>query len=102
MPKLNTPRKSKPYSATRRALALPLLLLLTACAAPPQPLPSAPVRSVQIPPLPAYARQPTPSVCLPSCLDALTIERLSWQKLLTPPESPGGLANGNMTPPAKP
>jgi len=45
------------------------------------------VAAPQRPPLPASARQtqPPPSICLPSCSDALMKERESWRQLLMRP-----------------
>ena len=61
-----------------------LLLLLSGCATPQMQPPPAPVRNVQIPPLPVEARQPTTlPECSPSCLEWLTTLREDWRKLLT-------------------
>ena len=79
MRKMPTPRKSPPFVSIWTVLALLAVWLLSSCATPQPPLPSAPVKSVQIPPLPSYAKQPpTPSWCLPNCETGLTKERESW------------------------
>lgn len=97
------PKKPPAYSMLLALLALLLMLPLAACETQPlQPSPAA-VRSVQLPPLPAFARQPTiPSECLPSCLDGLTRERTFWQTLLIGDTSPAEPASESTTPPAKP
>ncbi len=75
--------------ATRR-LALPLLVLLSACGSGPRQ-PSFP----RVPPLPLEARQPAiPSECLPTCLDALMSARESWLNTPTVPASPALPASG--------
>jgi len=80
----------KPTLPRRALLLLPLLLLLTSCAAPVTPPSPEPAR---VPVLPPQARQTllaTPSACLPTCSDGLTRERACWQKSLTsavPPAS---------------
>ena len=103
MPRKPTPKKSPPFISASTVLLLLAVWLLSGCAAPPKPLPSEPVRSVQLPPLPTFARQPaTPSECLPTCLDALTSERAYWQTLLTSDTSPAAPASAITTPPAKP
>lgn len=95
-------KKSPPFVSIWTALVLVLLWSLAGCETQPQQLPSAPVRSVQIPPLPQYARQPqTPSVCWPTCLDALTIERKNWLQWLNNGALPEELANGSTTKPEK-
>jgi len=102
MPKKPTPERPPPFISTWAALAIVLIWSLSACGTRPTPLPSAPVRSVQLPPLPTYARQPeTPSECLPTCLDGLTRERQSWLTLLTEEESPAAPANANTATPGK-
>lgn len=102
MRKTPMPKKSPPFIWTWPALALLAVWLLSGCAAPPPPLPSEPVRSVQLPPLPTFARQPeTPSECWPTCLDALTSARESWQTLLTGDTSPAAPANSSTTAPGK-
>lgn len=99
MRKTPTPKKSPPFISASTVLLLLAVWLLSGCETPPKPLPSAPVRSVQIPPLPTWARQPaTPSECLPTCLDALTRERESWQTLLTGATLPGAPASASTTP----
>ena len=103
MRKKPMPPKSKPFISIGTALVIVLLWSLAGCKTPPAPLPPAPVRSVQIPPLPSYARQPTtPSVCWPTCLDALTHERESWQTWLNSGALPAELVNVPTTKPAKP
>lgn len=84
--------------------ALLLPLLLTGCASPSTPSATAVVtRQVQLPPLPASARQPqTPSACLPTCLQALTQERERWLTSLTAPTPPASAASKPTEPPAKP
>lgn len=60
-----------------------LTVLLPACGTQPQQLQSEPVKPAAVPPLASEGRQPkTPPECLPTCLQALTPERESWQKLL--------------------
>ena len=101
MRKKPTPKKSPPFISIWTALALLGVWLLSGCVTPPPPLPSEPVRSVQLPPLPTFARQPaTPSECLPTCLDALTSERAYWQTLLTGEASPAAPARASTKPPA--
>lgn len=78
---------------------LPLLIVwLPGCASK---LPDSPARSVKppaIPSLPAEARQPiVPSICLPSCTQALTIERGNWLQKLTGEESPVSPASAPTT-----
>jgi len=97
------PPKPKPFISTWTVLVLVLALSLSGCGTRPTPLPSAPVRGVQLPPLPTYARQPeTPSECLPTCLDGLMRERQSWLTLLTDDSSLDAPANASTTPPEKP
>ena len=99
----NTDKKLPLSASLWLLLTLALALLLPGCAAPPKPLPTAPVRSVQIPALPSYARQPTtPSACWQTCLDALTSERELWHESLTTGVSPGVPVSGSTTKPAKP
>lgn len=101
MHKKPTPQKSRPFVPSLTLLVLLVVWSLAGCATPPAPMPSAPVRSVQIPPLPSYARQPpTPSTCLPTCSAALNSERQSWLELLTTEASPDAPANANTTKPA--
>lgn len=65
-------------------LLIALAALATSCAVV-SPL-SRPVAGPEIPPLPASARQPgKPSICSPTCSDALTRERESWLPTPTPP-----------------
>lgn len=80
-------------------LALPALLLLalllnamlSGCASTPTYLP---VAGPVLPPLPAEAHQPpTPSMCLPTCSDALTTERKLWLPTPTKPALPGSPAS---------
>ena len=71
----------------RAAMLLPLLMWLAGCAST---LPASSVAPALIPPLPAQARQPpAPAWCSPTCSAALTAERESWLRLLTPPAAPG-------------
>lgn len=101
MDKSPTPKKSKPSALSSAVLALVLTGNLGGCAKPLSPPLSGPVRSVQLPPLPDYARQPTtPSECLPTCLDALTRERESWRTSLTSGTLQVGPVNNSTTPPA--
>lgn len=96
------PKKSKPFISISTVLALLAVWLLSGCVTPQPPLPPEPVRSVQLPPLPTFARQPaTPSECLPTCSDALTSERAYWQTLLTGDTSPAAPASASTTKPAK-
>lgn len=68
-------------------LLLALASLATSCAHV-SPF-SRPSSGPEIPPLPAAARQPAkPPACSPTCSDALTRERESWLRLLTPTEPP--------------
>lgn len=102
MRKTPTPRKSPPFISTWTALALLAVWLLSGCETPRPPLPPEPVRSVQLPPLPTFARQPEiPSECSPTCLDGLTSERAYWQTLLTGEASPAAPASASTTPPEK-
>ena len=90
MPKRPMAKKSPPFVSISTALVLLLALLLAGCAAPPPTLPTAPVKSVQIPPLPSYAKQPpTPLWCLPNCETGLTKERESWLDSLRTLTLPG-------------
>lgn len=85
------PRSCKPRPTA--LLPIALAALATACSSA-SPL-SRPVAGPQIPPLPASARQPAAaSICSPTCSDALTRERESWQQLLTPPAPPARPASG--------
>lgn len=96
-------KRSPPFVSIWTVLVIALVLLLSGCKTQPVTLPSAPVRSVQAQPLPDWARQPaTPSECLPTCLDALTRERKSWQSLLTGGTSPAAPASANTTPSTQP
>ena len=102
MRKTPTPKKSPPFVSLSTALVIVLLWSLAGCVTQPPAQQAEPVRSVQIPPLPTWARQPaTPSVCLPTCLDALTSERESWQNLLTGDTLPAAPASSSTTPPAR-
>lgn len=102
MRKTPTPKKSPPFISTWTALALLAVWLLIGCETPPPPLPSEPVRSVQLPPLPTFARQPEiQSACSPTCWDALTSERQSWLKSLTDATSLAEPASANTTAPEK-
>lgn len=90
MRKKPTPENSPPFISIVTVIALLVLLWLTGCATKPAPPPSLPVKSVQIPTLPSYARQPPrPPECLPSCESALTTERESWHGLLMTLTLPG-------------
>lgn len=89
-----------------KLILLWLALALTACAtsSAPSPVPIAVnvTRQVQLPPLPASARQPAqPSECLPTCSKALTQERERWQRLLTDPGPQGSSASEVTLPPEK-
>jgi hypothetical protein len=76
-----------------------LIVLLPACRTLPQQLPSEPVKPAQAPKLAPEARQPkTPPECSPTCLDALTRERESWQKSLTKAGLPARPASAPTTP----
>lgn len=100
MRKTPMPKKSPPFISTWTALVIVLLWSLAGCVTQPPAQQAEPVRSVQIPPLPTWARQPaTPSECLPTCLDGLTSERAYWQTLLTGEASPAAPANASTTPP---
>lgn len=97
------PRKSRPFIGLGTLIALLALLWLSGCAAPSAPPPPAQARSVQIPPLPSFARQPTrPPECWPSCETALMRERASWLGLLTTPTQQVPPASGGTTTPIKP
>ena len=101
MPNKPTPPKSRPFLSSVTLLVLLVVWSLIGCATPPAPLPSLPVKSVQIPPLPGYARQPPlPPECLPTCESALTKERESWLSLLQTLTWPDAPANANTTKPA--
>lgn len=83
----------KPTLPRRAQMLLPLIVLLTSCAAPVTPPSPEPAR---IPVLPAEARQSlleTPSECLPSCRAGLTRARACWQALLMTDALPEGCAN---------
>ncbi len=102
MRRKNMQKKSKPFISISTVLALLAVWLLSGCVTPQPPLPPGPVSSVQLPPLPTFARQPeTPSECLPTCLDALTSERAYWQTLLTGDTLPAAPASASTTPPAR-
>lgn len=102
MHKKPTAKKSPPFVSISTALVIVLLWNLAGCVTQPPALPPEPVRSVQIPPLPTWARQPvTPSECLPTCSDALTRERENWQTLLTGDTLPAAPASASTTPPVK-
>lgn len=102
MRKKLTQKKSPPFISIWAALALALMWSLAGCTLPLRPPPSEPVPSVQLQPLPAWARQPeTPSECLPTCLDALTSERGFWQTSLTDATSPVAPASVSTTTPGK-
>ena len=99
MPKKDTPNKRRPFISIWTALAIVLLWSLAGCKTPPKPQPGAPVSSVQLPPLPIWARQPaTPLECSPTCLDGLTTERSYWRSLLTGGTSQAGPASESTTP----
>lgn len=87
----------KPKSL-RRVMPLVVLALLSAgCVtkSPPTVPPSEPARR---PALPKEARQPpTPSICLPTCSDGLTLERESWRESLTKGARPVPPASGPPT-----
>ena len=98
-----TREKSKPFVKLGQLIALLVLLWLSGCATPPAPLPSLPVRSVQIPPLPLYAKQPPmPPECSPTCETNLTSVRESWLARLMMPTLPETPAPGSTTKPVKP
>ena len=102
MPRKSMPRKSPPFISISTVLVLLTVWLISGCVTPQPPLPPEPVRSVQLPPLPTFARQPeTPSECLPTCLDGLTKERAYWQTLLTGEASPAAPASASTTRPGK-
>lgn len=98
-PKPHTPPWRNPLKMLLLVLVVLLHALLLGCKPQSLPLQPAPVKSVQPLPLPQYARQPpTPSECLPTCLDGLTSARASWQTLLTGEASPDGPASVSTTP----
>lgn len=102
MRKKPTPKKSPPFISIWAALVLVLMWSLAGCTLPLQPPPSEPVRSVQLQPLPTWARQPeTPSECWPTCSDALTSARASWRTSLTEATSPAAPVSASTTPPGK-
>ncbi len=76
--------KHRKWPLLRQAMLLVLVLSAAGCS-------SAPTRwlapqQVAIPPLPSEARQgPTPSICSPTCSDALASELKSLQELRTVP-----------------
>ena len=83
----------KPTLPRRALTLLPLIALLTSCAAPVMPPSPEPAR---IPVLPPQARQSllsTPSECLPSCKVGLTHARACWRALLMNEAPPEGCAN---------
>ena len=79
-------------------LALALIAMLMGCAAHSQPpLPPVVVPSATIPPLPKEARQPpTPTWCLPTCLDAWNSEVESLRHLLESAALPARPASAPM------
>ena len=81
--------------------ALALMWLATGCSASlPNTSPST-VKPPRLAPLPARARQtPPPSICLPTCTDALTSERENSRQLLTKPEPVAPPASAPTTKPA--
>lgn len=98
MPKSPTPPWFSPSRLIWPVLAVLLTVLLPGCSTPPMPLQPKPVEGVRPQPLPTYARQPeTPSECLPTCSDALTVERESWRTLLTDAALPAGPASASTT-----
>lgn len=102
MRKKNTAKKQKPFISLWTVLAMIAVWLLTGCGTPLPALSPKPVQSVQLPPLPSWARQPTtPSECLPTCLDGLTRERGYWQTLLNSGTLPAEPASESTTPPVK-
>lgn len=103
MPKKSTPPKQPDFVSWPTVALLLLLLLVSGCKTLPQTPPSVPVRSVQVPPLPSYAIQPTtPSECLPSCLEWLTAQREEWLRLLQNAGRQGLPASEDTTPSEKP
>ena len=99
MPKSPTPPWFSPSRLILTVLIVLLSVLLLGCNTPPTPLQPKPVAGVKPSPLATHARQPeTPSECLPTCLDALTVERESWRTLLTDAALPGAPANASTTP----
>ena len=91
--------KPKRNSMLSALMLSALVMSVTGCASNSQPSnPPAVVEPPAIPSLPQSARQsPLPSFCSPTCLQALTTLRESWQKLLievTPQDLP---ANESMT-----
>ena len=103
MRKKPMPKKSPPFMSIGTVIVLLLVLWLSGCATPPAPLPPLPVKSVQIPALPSYARQPAPPPeCLPTCESGLTKERESWLNLLQTLIWPAEPASVSTTAPAQP
>lgn len=98
-----TGENSPPFVSIGTVIVLLALLWLSGCATPPAPPPVLPVKSVQIPPLPSYARQPQmPPECLPSCESGLTTARESWLGLLMTLTLPGLPASGDTAKRVKP
>ena len=99
----NTQEKSRPFMKLGQLIALLVLLWLGGCATQVEKLPSSPVKSVQLPPLPKYAQQPPmPPECSPTCETNLTSVRESWLARLMMPTLPVPPAPGSTTKPVKP
>lgn len=86
----------KPCPSTWRVMLALLLLLVSACGTQPvAPLPPAPL---QVPPLPASARQPPlPALCSPTCSVGLMTLRADWQRRLIEATPPAEGASGPTT-----
>lgn len=84
----------------RTALLLIVLALLSAgCATKSPPIAPPSVQPAQRPPLPKEARQPpTPSICLPTCSDGLTLERGNWRASLMNAAPPAPSASARPMP----
>lgn len=90
-------------SKPMRVSWLPLLLLplLVACAsAPPNLLVTPPAPALQIPPLPASARQPDPPppICSPTCLESWSKKAEGWLRTPTPAAVPASSASAATRP----
>ncbi|CAA2107604.1 hypothetical protein VVAX_04316 [Variovorax paradoxus] len=88
----------------KNRLPLPVLMLialgmlLASCSSNSPPIAPPSVQPAQRPPLPPEGRQPpTPSICLPTCSAALTLERERWRESLMNAGPPAPSASGTPT-----
>jgi hypothetical protein len=95
-------KKSKSYVWLLIGVVLLAAMWLSGCGTQQAMPQSVPVRSVQIPALASYAKQPvTPSECLPTCYEGLTRERIFWQESLTTGTLQAVPANASTVTPTK-